>query len=178
MMKIESGLTGWGITESAQTNFILGMPYAHDVCEQVKNFCNINFSSSEQHVDARDSRIKWDNEDIIQIVDYFNSHDPFPSEKEIISIATGIIGNKEINFHDAFNVGKVSPEKMYGLQFNEISFKRKERVLTLSIINSSIKIHDKLVPVDIHLLFQRICVAKKTNDELKEYLTNELAPYP
>ncbi|KYN11975.1 hypothetical protein ALC57_15868 [Trachymyrmex cornetzi] len=35
-----------------------------------------------------------------------------------------------------------------------------------------------MIPVDPLLLFQRICVLKKTDEELKDYLNYELAPYP
>jgi len=49
--------------------------------------------------------------------------------------------------------------------------------LTLASLNSSIKVNGEVTPIDPLLLFQRILVTKKSDEEL-EYLKNDLAPYP
>ena len=67
---------------------------------------------------------------------------------------------------------------MVGQNFHDISLKRKDRVLPLITVNSAIKIHNEKIPVDPTVLFQRICIAKKSDEQLKGYMSYELAPYP
>ncbi|KAL4710241.1 hypothetical protein ACJJTC_005414, partial [Scirpophaga incertulas] len=55
---------------------------------------------------------------------------------------------------------------------------RKDKINPLLAKSNKIKIHDEVIPVDPLLLFQRICVLKKTDEELKNYMNYELAPYP
>lgn len=65
-----------------------------------------------------------------------------------------------------------------GTNFNDIKFTHASRVLPISTVNSKIKVHDRTVPVDPLLLFQRISAMKKSTEELQEYFQYELAPYP
>lgn len=68
--------------------------------------------------------------------------------------------------------------KKIGSTFGDVKFQRTDRVLSLLTVNSTIKIHDTETAVDPLLLFQRIIVIKRTNEELRNYLEYELAPYP
>lgn len=45
-------------------------------------------------------------------------------------------------------------------------------------LNSSIKVYNEVIPIDPLLLFQRISFTKKSDEELRDYLKYELAPYP
>jgi hypothetical protein len=95
-MKCAGGLTqGRGITNSTVARWIMAMPSAMDISEQLEQFCDISFVTSEQHadkhVDARVSRITTDNRDIQKFQDRFSFHDPFPEEVRIKSISTGLI---------------------------------------------------------------------------------------
>lgn len=80
-----------------------------------------------------------------------------------MSIATGVSGDEKINCHN---------------NFHDIKFSRADRVLPLLTVNSNLKVHDTTVPIDPLLLFQRISVVKRTNEELRIYLEYELAPFP
>lgn len=106
ILKIEGGMIGRNITDSTLARWILAMPYTNDVCKEVEKFCGITFSTSEQHVDARDSRIKRDNADILKIFQWFKEHDPFPHINSLISISTGVTGGENINCYDCFEIGK------------------------------------------------------------------------
>ncbi|CAH1111519.1 unnamed protein product [Psylliodes chrysocephalus] len=68
--------------------------------------------------------------------------------------------------------------KMLGHTFKSVKFKRKDKVLSLVAAKCSVKIGSIPVIINPLLLFQRICIAKKSDDELKEYLQYELAPFP
>ncbi|GBN88645.1 hypothetical protein AVEN_228990-1 [Araneus ventricosus] len=57
----------------------------------------MSFTTSEQHTDARDSRILRDNEDVQELVGWFESHDPFYVSDFVMSISTGILGDETIS---------------------------------------------------------------------------------
>jgi len=44
----------------------------------LEHFCGLYFQSGGQHVDASDTRIKRDVQDVKKKLDWFNSHDAFP----------------------------------------------------------------------------------------------------
>jgi len=178
-MKTEGGVSrGRSTQESVLCKWIYGMHAMNTICEGIEKFCNVSLDTVDQHIDARDSRINRDNANVKKLVEWFASHNPFPTTNKIMSLATGIIGNDEINCHDAYNIGHISMENMVGQTFDNVKFKRSNRVLPLLSVNSSVKIHDCKVVVDPLLLFQRICLNKKFDEHLREYLKYELSPYP
>lgn len=62
--------------------------------------------------------------------------------------------------------------------FEAITFKRKGKVIPLLAVNSSIKVGEETICLYPLMLFQRMCIAKKSKDEIKDYLKYELAPFP
>lgn len=147
------------------------------ICEDVEKFCNISLDTVDQHVDTKDSRIKRDNDDVNKIIEWLTIHNPFPQTNKIMSISNGIIGNDEINCYDAYEIGTNLMNKMVGLKFDNFKFKRANRVLPLLSVKSSIKVDDHSVPIDPLLLFQRISLNTRFQDNLDEYLKYELSPY-
>jgi len=133
---------------------------------------------SEQHVELRSARMKRDNSDIVKLTNWLSSYYPFSECKIIMSIFSGLIGDASINCHEAVEIGRVSMDSIVGKHFSDVSLKRTSRVLTLASLNSSIKVNGEVTPIDPLLLFQRISFIKKSDEELKEYLKYELAPYP
>lgn len=79
--------------------------------------------------------------------------------------------------YDALIVEIQVMQAIDGKYFNEIKLSKKDKVMSLQWVKSTLKIGDKTVHVDPLLLFQRICVFKKS-DELEFYLQFEMAPYP
>jgi len=90
-----------------------------------------------------------------------------------MSIFSGLIGDASINCHEAVEIGRVAMDSIVGKHFSDVSLKRSSRVLTLASLNSSIKVNGEVTPIDPLLLFQRISVTKKSDEELKEYLKYE-----
>lgn len=81
-------------------------------------------------------------------------HEPFLYNKRLISIATGLTGGQSINCHNAENIGKSSMEKIINTSFSNLKFKRKDRVLPLSSISTSIQLSDEnIVPIDPKFTF-------------------------
>lgn len=176
-MSVEGGPFKRGATESVVYKWIRGVIYSKDIIEGIENFCDISFNKSHQHSDSTDARIERDDIDVKILVDFFKQHSPFPDTDAIMSIATGITGDKSINCYDAFEEGLKVMKKTEGKNLRELKLLRKDKINSLLAKNNKIKIHDDVIPVDL-LLFQRICVLKKTDEELKNYMNYELAPYP
>ncbi|XP_026482212.1 uncharacterized protein LOC113389378 [Ctenocephalides felis] len=178
-MKCLGGFThGREVKESVLSKWILGMVFLHNVCEEVEKFCNVAFSSSEQHVEIRNSRIKRDNDDINKLTDWLYQHAPFPEVNELMSISTGMIGDEEINCHMSHEIGTASISKIIGADFNTVKFKRNDRVKALGVMNAGIRIKYIIVPINPLLIFQRMCIAKTSETKLETFLSNELAPFP
>lgn len=178
-MKTVGGVSrGRGITDSVLVKWISSMPAIVEVSLQIEQFCGVTFVTTEQHVDARLSRIRRDDSDVLKFVDWFSSHDPFPIGESIMSISTGVIGDEKINCHQAYEIGMESIANIIGSNFKEIKFKRKNRVTPLKCTYSKVRIHDEDVPVNPDTIFRRISFFKKSDKDLKTYFEFELAPYP
>jgi hypothetical protein len=100
-MKCAVGLTqGRGITDSTVARWIMAMPSAMDISEQLEQFFDVSFVTSEQytdkHIDARVSRITINNSDVQKFQNWFSFHDPFPEEVRMKPISTGLIGEEKL----------------------------------------------------------------------------------
>lgn len=178
-MKTEGGVSrGRSTHESVLCKWIYGMHATMAISEEIEKFCDLSFDTADQHVDSRDSRIERDNNDIEKIVQWFTLHNPFSTCNEVVSISTGIVGNNQINCYNAKEIGLQSIKEMIGVTFDKITLKRSKRVVPLSSVNTSIMVHNSQVPIDPLMLFQRISLNKKFEENLCEYLQYELSPYP
>lgn len=178
-IKTQGGLThGRGISDSVVAKFILTMIVLIEVCNVMEEFCNVSYAASEQHVDARESRITRDVEDVKKISSFFEIHNPFPDTKHIMSIYSGIIGGNSINCHNAYDIGKKAAESIIGNDFGSVKIQRKKKVVSLKTVGSSIKINGEKIAIDPLLLFQRISLQISTKTDMKDYLKYELSPYP
>ncbi|GBM84728.1 hypothetical protein AVEN_20749-1 [Araneus ventricosus] len=95
-----------------------------------------------------------------------------------MSIDSGIVGGNEVNCHLAEKIGRDMISKMMGINFENVKFKRKGKVVTLASINSSFKIGNISIVVDPLELFHRLCIAKNSDDDLKAFFKFELSPFP
>lgn len=95
-----------------------------------------------------------------------------------MSIDSGIVGGDEVNCHMSEQIGRDMISKMMGKNFENIKFKRKNKVVTLASINNTAKIGNISIVVDPFMLFHRLCIAKQSDDDLKAYLKFELSPFP
>ena len=147
-----------------------------EVCNTMEQFCNVSYNTSEQHVDTSVSSILRDTVDQNKLLEFFKTHEPFPVSNNIMSISTGVIGDKTINCYKALEVGQTLQNKMIGKTFGSVKMERKSKVLSLRSVNSSIKINDDIATIDPLLIFQRISL-NISNKDMKEYLKSELAPF-
>jgi hypothetical protein len=178
-MKTSGGFTrGRGITEGVLAKWIDGSTVAYEVCDCVEEFSGVNSTSSEQHIDLRDSKIERDNTDAKKFVNWLKVHPPFPNQKEIMSIATGVTGDANVNCYKCFQIDSLSAQKIIGNNFEDLKLKRKDNVVSLAARLSGVKIHNTLTPVNTTLLFQRMIHCIKKEEELEECFQYELSPFP
>lgn len=178
-MKSYGGLTrGRGMTDSVLTRWTLGMVYLQNICTDVESYCDITSATSEQHIDVRASRMTRDEQDVQKLRDFFDLHPPFPQIDSIISISGGLVGNEAVNCHNAENIGKEMMSKVIGENFQNVKFTRKDIVKTLASEVCSVSIGERRVTIDPLTLFHRMCILKKTDEELKDFLKHELSPFP
>lgn len=116
--------------------------------------------------------------DVLLLRQCLIEHNPFEDMEALQNIFTGLVGTDEINCFDALNVGIAAMNSINNENFDSIKLSRKDKVLSLHAVNSKLKIGDQVIAVDPLLLFQRICVMKKSDEEIEFYLKYELAPYP
>lgn len=178
-MKTQGGLThGRGCSESVLTKFILTMIILLEVCNEMEDFCNVCFTTTEQHVDSTEYRIKRDVADLEKLETFFNRYDPFPETDKITSIFSGIVGSDTVNCHEAYEEGKKSLKSITGNNFGSVKFQRKNKILSLKTVQSSVKVNGETIAIDPLLLFQRISLNINSKDDMETYLQHELAPFP
>ncbi|KMQ83314.1 hypothetical protein RF55_20360 [Lasius niger] len=97
-LKSEGGITHErGISDSVLARWILAMPTAYEVIDQIEEFFGVRSTTVEQHIDLRSSRIKKDVEDCARLIEWLELHDPFSTCNELRSISTGLVGGPKIN---------------------------------------------------------------------------------
>lgn len=178
-MKSYGGLTrGRGMTESVLSRWTLGMVYLQNICNEVETYCNVNTATTEQHVDMRPSRVARDESDTEKLCRWFSQHPPFPTTDFIMSISSGQVGEATVNSHMALQIGRESMLTAIGQNFQEVKFKRKNNVVSLSSAVRTIANGDRIVTVNPLTLFHRLCVLKQSDEELRDFFTYELSPIP
>jgi len=105
-------------------------------------------------------------------------YNPMPSNQELMSIATGVVGGNTINCDSAVEVGTTAMKKILGKTFGDIHLHRKDKVLPLSSVTNSVKVREKLIPVNTMQLFNRIVCVIKADQDFASCLEYELAPRP
>ncbi len=178
-MKTSGGLVrGRGMTDSVLSRWVLGMPGCYELGHRFEEFCGTDITSSEQHVDHRKSRQLRDGQDAGKLVDWFTLHPPLPDSSELMSIGTGVVGDETINCDSAVKVGRDAMTKMTGMTFGKVKLHRKDRVLSLTTVSSSVRLHEEIIPINTMQLFNRIICLVKSDEDFASCLQYELAPRP
>ncbi|GBM38242.1 hypothetical protein AVEN_47338-1 [Araneus ventricosus] len=113
-MKTDGGIArGRSTQESVISKWVYSKHATNTACEGLEDLANVKMDTTDKHVDASDSRVKRDTEDIKKLLGWFLLHDPFPVVEKIISIASGVVSDENINCHNAREVGITSMTKMY-----------------------------------------------------------------
>uniref|UniRef100_A0A6M2DQ66 Putative product n=1 Tax=Xenopsylla cheopis TaxID=163159 RepID=A0A6M2DQ66_XENCH len=167
-MKARGGITRRrGFSDNVLSKWTLAMIVMQNVCDEIENFCDVHYETSEQHVDTRSSRIDRDRNDSIKLQEWLSQHPHFADTDTIKSLSSGIIGGPDVNCHLALEIGMEMVTKMvsYG-NFKNVTFKRKHKVVTLTSVGNSFKAGTlKVTAIDPLTLFQRLCLSKQSNKD-------------
>lgn len=172
---------GRGVMPSVVTRYLAAMPSAFSIMENLENYCGVRTTSSEQHVDLNKSRLVRDLIDINKLLSWLDVHKPFAPCTDLKSVGTGLIADKTINCHLAFEKGQESMERMIGKKYEELSLSKIFTVKPLSSMKNSAHLSDaQFLTVDTNLLFQRLITTfdLKDTEKIKDVFTYELAPFP
>ena len=137
-----------------------------------------NQKQSEQHTELGKNRILRDNKDLEEVIKWFDSHEPFdPSEHNLKSISSGITAvTDEINCDNADEIGEMIQEKLDGVCFEDAVIKRKSKVNTLHKLTPGTKIGDKIVQIDLKILFTRLLALIQREEKIVEQFRYKLTP--
>lgn len=175
-IKCMGGLThGRGLTEKTIMNWILSRVVVMEVCSSIESYCNVQFSTSEQHVDNRISRISRDYNDLLKLNEFFKEYPPFLDTDFIISIVTGVKGHSSVN---CFEVGKKLMDDTAGKIFTKITYKKSTKIKNL-MANSTIKnLNNEDISISSLQILQRLTLNITNKDDMKEFVKYELTPTP
>ncbi|KAJ8893697.1 hypothetical protein PR048_006297 [Dryococelus australis] len=125
-MKSVGDLTrGQGVTGSVVSKWVLDLAATHGICMSLKEFCGVDFSSSEQHEDFRESDKARDASDIAKASLWIET--------------TEVMGDNTITYYDAVEVGEQAMAKMVGKYFTGVKLSRKDRAVPLASMTFSVK---------------------------------------
>ncbi|XP_025836330.1 uncharacterized protein LOC108737016 isoform X1 [Agrilus planipennis] len=177
-MKCMGGLTrGRGVSESTVTKWIACAILLLEISHEMEQFCNYTYENTE-HVDSRSYRMNRDATDLVLLIDFYKYNNLFLVSDKLYSICSGIVGNHKISYcHKAHKVGINLVNRIIGIPFEDVKFKRKDQVLLISAMNNKIKVNDAIVTIQPLSIYQRICL-KSAKLDVQQYLMYELAPYP
>lgn len=143
----------WDVSESVLAMWTLGMVATQNICEEIEQFCNVSFTTSEQVVMKQGVCWRWEphanhrNRDINKLIAWFRQHFPIPDREKLMSLSTWILWNDRINCYNAEEIGEIGIVMVIGKEFAPITFKRKDRVQPLTTMTSSIRLEGEAVPI-------------------------------
>ena len=172
------GLTrGSGMTEDMRNLWTLSAPVTSEYNIAMQDFTNLTYTTSPQHKDSTEARIKRDASDLEKIRITLVACSPFTSDPTLRNFVNGIVAGPDVNVHDFESVGNKVIEDTIRKSAFTYKFKRKHRAKTLGNI-SAVNIAPART-IDPALLFQRFLVVSRSWDlSFEEVLTYELSPYP
>ncbi|GBL94308.1 hypothetical protein AVEN_16825-1 [Araneus ventricosus] len=96
----------------------------------MENFCGVSFSNTEQHVEARLSRVIRNNNYCKKCEDWFICHNPFQVGEYLISLSAGVVRDEKVNCHPDRN-GHSSMESIARSNFGQVKFSWINRVVPM-----------------------------------------------
>lgn len=177
-LKTSGGLTrGSGLSEGQRALWTMSTPVTAEYNMAMQEFANLSYSTSEQHKELTDARIKRDNNDLQKISAKLVGFSPFAPDPSLRNIVTGVVAHDGVNVHEYKGVSSTIMQKMVGQPVFTYSFSRKDKARTLAETTSIPVGPDRTI--DCALLFQRFLVVAKTGElSLQDVMSHELSPFP
>ena len=154
------------------------VPLRAALAERFEQFNLIRTVSSEQHVELRASRKSRDMKDVDKFYAWISEKVPFSERDQLVSLASGCVGDSTTNCIAAVECGQLAMSKMIGRNFGDVKLKRTDKVRSLASLSSGIPVNNEIVAVNAMTLFNRIICVVQTSHERSEIFQFELAPQP
>ena len=126
-------------------------------------------------------QIKRDKIDFDKIQSWFQSHSPFIYGEHLGCLDPGLVDEKkQINCDRSEEIGALIQKGLDGKIFDSCSFKRKDKIINLESLYSSVIIEKEEVTIDPLTLFLRLVLLfeSKPEAEVENYFYYQLTPYP
>ena len=124
------------------------------------------------------ARVERDNNDFLEILTCFRNHNPFTTSEKLVCLDSGFIDEKTVNCDKAELIGARIQKSLNNPTFASCSFKRKDQIINLQSLYSSITIDKERVAIDPLSLFLRLVVLvdRKAEVEIENCFYYDLAP--
>lgn len=177
-LKTPGGLTrGSGMTEEQRALWTMSTPITSEYNYAMQEFTELAYTTSEQHKEGTQSRIKRDASDLLKLKTKLASCSPFSQDATLRNIVNGVVADEDVNVHDFRSVGEKIIDTMIGQPVFSISFKRKDKAKTLGTTASVKVAADRAI--EPGLLFQRFLVVSQTGSlSLEDVMQYELSAFP
>ena len=98
----------------------------------MQEFTNQTYTTSEQHIDSTQARMKRDAADLEKITSKLATiWSPFSPDSSLRNVVTGVVAEDGVNVHDYDSVGCNIMQKMIGQPAFTFSFSRKDKAKPL-----------------------------------------------
>ncbi|KAJ8883312.1 hypothetical protein PR048_015155 [Dryococelus australis] len=121
--------------------------------------------SGEQDVDFRVSRINRNDQDRGKLAQFLADHPHFALSDSIMSLSTEVIGNSNIYCHKAEEIGSCRMGTFVGTNYEDMKKSKKN-----SAMSNIITVNNNTLVVDPLMIFQRILISKKRDEDLADLL--------
>ncbi|GBM34272.1 hypothetical protein AVEN_252997-1 [Araneus ventricosus] len=123
---------GRGTADSTLSKVIFSCPLNKKVSEVLKDFCESNFISSEQHVEFRPSRQSRDASDLLKLFNWL-LHNPLNvSCPKHLLINMGLVADNKTNCDNSEDVGEKLLSSIAGGSFGEVKLQREKSYPNIS----------------------------------------------
>ena len=124
-LKCRGGVVTRGITENVMNVWTKTMHRCAEVADSLDLLVNSS-SGFDNHKEITAARIKRDNIDYRKLLDWFEDHNPFKCNENLIALDSGLVDDKNVlNCDNVEAVGRKLHAKLDGSSFAKCSFSRK-----------------------------------------------------
>ena len=181
-LKTRGGLTyGSGMAESVRLMWVKTMHKCADVHRAMCQLSDVEMQTRTEHVEVGKSRSERDSTDVMKIMTWFDSHDPFQqSDCELRSLSSGItsVTGDGINCDLADRVGQAINAKMDDKCIADVVLKKCDQIKTLISLQKGVAVGKKEIFMHSTHLFNRLIVLVERTNEMALYFSYELTPLP
>ena len=169
-LKGKAGVIGQGMSDNLLRTWTKTMHRSAEITEEVEKLAEK--SQSNSHQETLPGRVKRDELDLEKLTDFFAEHNPFEVVSQMVCLTSGLVDdNGSVNYDQAEEVGET---------YSSVVLKRKNKIVNLQSLYSTVKVQDEIVDVGPNRLFLHLMtvVERREDHKIPSYFEYELAPYP